>query len=162
MDDATTPPPSDAALDVAAVAAEARALLDAHGLTVDGTTDADRVTSPAIENARVIVALAARVTAAEAAHAALAGAVREYIAGIVRHTSAYDQLSVEKERRRLDALLRGAPGGVVRASVVAEYVRAVDQLAATRADDTTPEMRGDLATKRTALDAALAAVKETL
>ena len=35
-------PPSDAALDVAAVAAEARALLDAHGLTVDGTTDAEQ------------------------------------------------------------------------------------------------------------------------
>ena len=139
----TTPPPPDAALDVAAVAAEARALLDAHGLTVDGTTDADRVTSPAIENARVIVALAARVTAAEAAHAALAGAVREgrrasddYDAACAASDErpAAASRSLERaactdlaaKRTATDALLRGTSGGFVRASVVQRYMHATE------------------------------------
>lgn len=122
-------------------------------------------------------ALRAERDASQAAHAALAGAVgeeraaREECEGTRGDFSLmgedYDIAVEAAERRhreavdRLDALLRGAPGGYVRASAVAEYVRAVDVLAATRADDTTPEMRGDLTTKRTALDAALAAVKET-
>lgn len=188
----TTPPPSDAALDVAAVAAEARALLDAAtpgpwDVDADGCLDViaespehpsyvDTVAAIPQEGAgstrasanaaliaaapamlRHVVALAARVTAAEAAHAALAGAVREYLrreadASIARETVEMidedatfgdDEESAEltdalremgetgaalrvARKGVLDALLRGAPGGYVRASVVQRYMHATE------------------------------------
>ena len=152
--------------------------------------------------ARHIIALAARVTAAEAAHAALAGAVlreralaAEYDAAWAAHIAGGAPLDaaegvlamcdrLDGVRTVTDALLRGAPGGFVRASVVVEYVRAVD--AAERDHDEVDRLadaieRGRsldtpgladanrragasgeaLFLARTALDAALAAVKET-
>ena len=70
-------------LDLDAMVAAAHRLLAAHGLTVDGAGDNDRIISPAITSARDVLALAAALRteraareAAEAHHAALAGAVR--------------------------------------------------------------------------------------
>lgn len=75
--------------DLAAMEAAAQRLLTAHGLTVDGTGDNDRVISPAITSARDVLALAAALRteraareAAEAQHAALAAAVRAYLAAV--------------------------------------------------------------------------------
>ena len=72
--------------DLAAMEAAAQRLLTAHGLTVDGTGDNDRIISPAITSARDVLALAAALRteraareAAEAHHAALAGAVRRVL-----------------------------------------------------------------------------------
>ncbi len=69
--------------DLDAMVAAAHRLLAAHGLTVDGAGDNDRIISPAITSARDVLALAAALRteraareAAEAQHAALAGAVR--------------------------------------------------------------------------------------
>jgi len=74
-------------LDLDAMVAAAHRLLAAHGLTVDGAGDNDRIISPAITSARDVLALAAALRteraareAAEAQHAALAGAVRAYLA----------------------------------------------------------------------------------
>ena len=70
-------------LDLDAMVAAAHRLLAAHGLTVDGAGDNDRIISPAITSARDVLALAAALRteraareAAEAHHAALAGEVR--------------------------------------------------------------------------------------
>ena len=64
--------------------------------------------------------------------------------------------------RELDALLRGAPGGYVRASVVAEYVAAVEahRLAGVMPSSDHPA-RARLRDAHRAVVAALAAVKET-
>lgn len=94
------------------------------------------------------VALAARVTAAEAAHAALAVARKAMIDAGERYRAAWDAvtampptaaqseeiaaaLRVSYEAQdalsvALDALLRGAPGGYVRASVVQRYMHAAE------------------------------------
>ena len=70
-------------LDLDAMVAAAHRLLAAHGLTVDGAGDNDRIISPAITSARDVLALAAALRteraareAAHAHHAAIAGAVR--------------------------------------------------------------------------------------
>lgn len=211
----TTPPPSGAALDVAAVAAEARALLDAatpgpwcnvgyfgnddDGPHIEGpdegtvaivtnrVDDNDRegranaaLIAAAPTMLRHVVALAVRVTAAEAAHAALAGAVREeralaaeydaawaaHIAGGAPLDAAEGVLAMcdrlDGVRAATDALLRGAPGGFVRASVVVEYVRAVEahRLAGVMPSGDHPA-RARLRDAHRAVVDALAAVKET-
>ena len=172
-------------LDLDAMVAAAHRLLAAHGLTVDGAGDNDRIISPAITSARDVLALAAALRteraareAAEAHHAALAGAVRAYIDAdrdwrrsrymIAEHINAAaventERLSVERYAAwaALDALLRGAPGGYVEARVVREYLRARDAHAMPRPEATTAALRDDVIAARTALDAALAAATTT-
>lgn len=209
MGDATTPPPSDAALDVAAVAAEALRLLAdlgapcvheyrpsptwrcgrCSGCAADGAAQ-DALGDGALTFARHVVALAARVTAAEAAaafatgerdaarsiaagfreqcdlalavageaqaardaaeaqRAALAVARKAVVDASARYGAAWDavltmpptaaqseeiaaamRVSYEAQDAlsvALDALLRGAPGGYVRASVVRRYMHAAE------------------------------------
>ena len=115
-------------------------------------------------------AAVARADAAIAAHAALAAAVRavqvavaEYEAAWAAHIADGTPISaaegvmamsdrVDTARAALDALLRGAPAGYVRADVVAEY------LAAESARNvSTVEAQSRRVAARTALDAALAA-----
>lgn len=213
MGDATTPPPSDAALDVAAVAAEARAYLDgvcvcpSYAAWSPGCARLDcprhGENAPRLDTlARHLVALAARVTAAEAAHAALAGAVREERrAEAARSRASVPLLSVADAlgvfvdfaecrptpamtasraateahataRRATNALLSGAPAGVVRADVVRAYLAVEDEWRTAvgvylpgesieRYVERRDAERRRVRELRTALDAALAAVKET-
>lgn len=157
--------------DLAAMEAAAQRLLTAHGLTVDGTGDNDRVISPAITSARDVLALAAALRteraareAAHAHHAAIAGAVRAEReaerghaavraddASRGRHLRAAEA-AVDKARHATDALLSAAPAPTtVPAEVVRAYLRADARSATgTHADATA------LAAARTALDAALA------
>lgn len=156
--------------DLAAMEAAAQRLLTAHGLTVDGTGDNDRVISPAITSARDVLALAAALRteraareAAHAHHAAIAGAVRAEReaerghaavraddASRGRHLRAAEA-AVDKARHATDALLSAAPAPTtVPAEVVRAYLRADARSATgTHADATA------LAAARTALDAAL-------
>ena len=156
--------------DLAAMEAAAQRLLTAHGLTVDGTGDNDRVISPAITSARDVLALAAALRteraareAAHAHHAAIAGAVRAEReaerghaavraddASRGRHLRAAEA-AVDKARHATDALLSAAPAPTtVPAMVVRAYLRADARSATgTHADATA------LAAARTALDAAL-------
>ena len=125
-------------LDLDAMEAAAQRLLTAHGLTVDGTGDNDRVISPAITSARDVLALAAALRteraareAAEAQHAALAAAVRAYLAAVDAHRA-------EKTRWQREYI----PAEGVQRARIAEALAVVG-------------------TKRTALDAALATTTTT-
>ena len=157
--------------DLAAMEAAAQRLLTAHGLTVDGTGDNDRVISPAITSARDVLALAAALRteraareAAHAHHAAIAGAVRAEReaerghaavraddASRGRHLRAAEA-AVDKARHATDALLSAAPAPT---TVPAEVVRAYLRADARSATDTHADATA-LAAARTALDAALA------
>lgn len=163
-------------LDLDAMEAAAQRLLAAHGLTVDGAGDNDRIISPAITSARDVLALAAALRteraareAAHAHHAAIAGAVRAEReaergqaavraddASRGRHLRAAEA-AVDKARHATDALLSAAPPrSTVDATVVRAYLRADARSATgTHADATA------LAAARTALDAALAAATTT-
>lgn len=158
-------------LDLDAMEAAAQRLLAAHGLTVDGAGDNDRIISPAITSARDVLALAAALRteraareAAEAQHAALVAAVRAEReaerghaavraddASRGRHLRAAEA-AVDKARHATDAILSAAPAPTtVDATVVRAYLRADARSATgTHADATA------LAAARTALDAALA------
>ncbi len=125
-------------LDLDAMVAAAHRLLAAHGLTVDGAGDNDRIISPAITSARDVLALAAALRteraareAAEAQHAALAGAVRAYLAAVDAHRA-------EKTRWQREYI----PAEGVQRARIAEALAVVG-------------------TKRTALDAALATTTTT-
>lgn len=59
--------------------------------------------------ARDVLSLAAALATAERRADAIASAARAYIAGVEEHASAYDLLSVRRERRALDAFLNGTP-----------------------------------------------------
>ena len=125
-------------LDLDAMVAAAHRLLAAHGLTVDGAGDNDRIISPAITSARDVLALAAALRteraareAAEAQHAALAAAVRAYLAAVDAHRA-------EKTRWQREYI----PAEGVQRARIAEALAVVG-------------------TKRTALDAALATTTTT-
>ncbi len=117
-------------LDLDAMVAAAHRLLAAHGLTVDGAGDNDRIISPAITSARDVLALAAALRteraareAAEAQHAALAGAVR-----------AVCRARAEKRRGEADAETAAAEYGEAMESreLAREADALADAIAATR------------------------------
>ena len=100
-------------LDLDAMVAAAHRLLAAHGLTVDGAGDNDRIISPAITSARDVLALAAALRteraareAAHAHHAAIAGAVRaerEAVVALAAQHAADVAAAVAGERARIAA-----------------------------------------------------------
>jgi hypothetical protein len=163
-------------------ATHARVERDVHDLARAVATLADEADALRAQLADAL----ARADAAEAQAAALAGAVGE-VGDLIaehgcscdcdcthttgEHTSECDPCLACRASDVVSPLLRGAHGGYVRASVVREYVRAVDAYeaagaafsgrpsAATRATEC--EAAADLAAKRTALDAALAAAGST-
>ena len=89
-------------LDLDAMVAAAHRLLAAHGLTVDGAGDNDRIISPAITSARDVLALADALRTLAAQHA---GDVAAAVAG---------------ERERAVAVCRAVADGWERASTTAK------------------------------------------
>ena len=137
-------------LDLDAMVAAAHRLLAAHGLTVDGAGDNDRIISPAITSARDVLALAAALRteraareAAHAHHAAIAGAVRaereavvalaaQHAADVAAASRSTREACAAQLRARAECLRRYAYEATVTADA-AEYAhdaREVDACAA--------------------------------
>ncbi len=169
-------------LDLDAMEAAAQRLLTAHGLTVDGTGDNDRVISPAITSARDVLALAAALRteraareAAHAHHAAIAGAVRAEReaerghaavraddASRGRHLRAAEA-AVDKARHATDAILSAAPArSTVDARVVREVIAARAALIAVSSERRDVWTRVDHGQRENAASARLVAAEAAL
>ena len=155
-----------------------RDVVDAAGnLIADDVGDDAPLIAAAPDLARALVAAAARIAAAEARRDALAEAVRD-VGNLIaehgcscdcdcthttgEHTGACNPCLACRASDVVSPILRGAPADVVRASVVAEYVAAVEahRLAGAMPSSDHPA-RARLRDAHRAVVAALAAVKET-